>query len=674
MIIPITNLRFTKLNVQIKTLYFIQKRYCSGKKLVETGGKKVLEKCVGAGCESLSSVRPQINNPTSLRNDAQTPLSSSLSNNNTKDNEGVDFSMQDLIKETQKKDIEFHTTNVTENEDSKNPSEYFKEDDEKLKRETYIGQQQKENNNKDFMDNSDNYNLNTLFDENNNDNSTYIDSSFVVDDYIGVPSIPSNRNTFQPKVKVFPEGFAQELQEAVLERHSREEEIVVKLTNIDYNIERQRKLNEQENKAYEDCLEKIKQQILKYENLKSSNGWNDEKKTILKDIKALLNNYISFQEHLTLPLSRDLEEFKKVETYIKNINEIWVNPILNCLAQETIKEGLTLEQFKKEQSYLNDVLAILTEYGKCLPEPIFHEIIRRVGVTLNNDAIFKDNSGNTIIIKEGEGSTLHYNSYSIMSKNQEKYFNKSIIALNEKQKEEIFSKLLAGDFILGILKNKDDNHDKYIDSGDELHMNVLTEITNESGESFFISIGHLTSNKDSSTIKLTDKQYINKTEQEVNKEQRFRPYMQFLKLDKEYIEEYKEGSLFITSTNIEEKNIKEIIIESVKLNKELLITNPLRELTLITREKIQDIAVDLIKENILTLDIKINNYECEIINFTENEKLQEEKKRQAQYENRIKNKKEALIKRNAPEDVKHLFNIKDELKKEQKLTKKKNNQ
>jgi hypothetical protein len=116
---------------------------------------------------------------------------------------------------------------------------------------------------------------------------------------------------------------------------------------------------------------------------------------------------------LPLPFSRDLEEVTKIYSITKELNEPWVIPVL-----------------------------ILQTYGAKLPEPIFHEIIRRAGCIWNNDALYKNSLGQTIIIKEGEGSFLQKQSYYIMSKNPNKYFIQDAYVLNDKQKEEFFIKFL----------------------------------------------------------------------------------------------------------------------------------------------------------------------------------------------------------------------------------------
>lgn len=133
-------------------------------------------------------------------------------------------------------------------------------------------------------------------------------------------------------------------------------------------------------------------------------------------------------------------------------------------------------------------------------------------------------------------------------------------------------------------------------------MNVITKIKTFAENTLYVSLGHLTSSKDFTTVKLTDKQYINKTEQDVNKEQFFRPYTQFVKVEKEYIEEYFEGSLFIRNSNLEGVNVQEKIIKILLF---LIITIILIPITIVeSSNSIQETPLNLINDLINTFTVE----------------------------------------------------------------------
>lgn len=453
-------------------------------------------------------------------------------------------------------------------------------------------------------------------------------------------------------------SFEKDFHQAYENRLKRDVVIREKLQILDSYLDKQNNRNQQAT-----VIQNLKEHLELYKNIKISNKWTEEKNEYLKVLNKILTEFQQLEYVKALEITRDEEEFQQIKVLAHNLNELWANSILEHLSKVPLKDCRTLEQFKIEQERQRDAVTILNNYGHQLPELIFHEIVRRAGVLINNDAMYKDDFGNSILVKEGEGSSLHNRSYSTMAKKPEIYIKESFIKLNHIQVDEIFANLEKGNYFIAILTlDSNIKKNKIVDSGDEIHMNVVTSIKGSNGETIYLSVGCFTSNKDAGTIKLTDKQYVSKDEKEQKeKEQRFRPSKQFMQLDQRDFVEYSEATLYAKSTNLNGQNVHEKIINAVKNNSISLRENPVRKPHIITREHVQQIALDMLEEKILLLTINITNYEEEIKNFSEKEKFQKNQKREAQYTNILKEKQEAVIRRNAPSEVQMLYKIRDDL-------------
>lgn len=228
-------------------------------------------------------------------------------------------------------------------------------------------------------------------------------------DIIQIPLLPplflyGNTYSSNDITLKLPEGLMQEITENYIKRQGDKEQQLAKLKVLDTLTDKQSKKNEEHH--YEICLNQIRKHIKFYETLPNIKTWTEDKKILLKEIKSLIKEFTNLKKMLPLPLNRDIEEFIKIKVLIKDKDNPWVIPVLNLLKNESIKEALTLQQYTQEQNFYKETLAILMKYGDKLPLIVFHELIRRVGVIVNNDAIYKDDSGNTVIVKEGEGSSF----------------------------------------------------------------------------------------------------------------------------------------------------------------------------------------------------------------------------------------------------------------------------
>lgn len=226
---------------------------------------------------------------------------------------------------------------------------------------------------------------------------------------------------------------------------------------------------------------------------------------------------------------------------------------------------------------------------------VFHELIRRAGVTHNNDAIFKNDYGIKIIIKEGEGPVLCQNVYLTMS---QFFLIESTLKLTQAQKKEIIENITKGNIFIGMIV-LDFAPNKIIESGDEKHMHIMTSYTTPNSINF-VSVSNLTSANDGETKLLSNTQGITEDIEEKDKKQYMRAFKQVVDIPNTSFKTYDKGTEYITNTNYEGENIKEKVIKNIQ--EALNIEKPMREIQVFNKEILQALAVILIDNRINNLD------------------------------------------------------------------------
>jgi hypothetical protein len=414
------------------------------------------------------------------------------------------------------------------------------------------------------------------------------------------------------------------------------------------------------------------EKIKEYFSLAQDKKWSLEKQNYLKTMGDILNNFYLENKDIYIKDFRDMEELTHIKNLYGNKSEIWINELLTTLAKDVITSCRTISNYEKEIQRYTEMISILNTEGILLPDPAFHELARRLGVILNNDAIYKDIHGNSIIVKEGEGSTLTRDVYTLFSKKKEIYFTENQIKINTQELNEVFAKITLGDFLVGSFKQNLllSTKDKFIESGDERHMHLCIKIQKISeekiSENLFFSLGFFTSNKDQGAIKLTNKQYMNDEDTEVKKEQWFRPFNQFLHIKEHDFVPLKKATNYARNKNCENIDIQEILITEIKKKEEKLKANPIREVLYVTKEHIKEIALEKgkISKDILKKDLE--NMKLKFQNVSEKEKIKLENERENQYKKIKRNMEEAAFYSEAPYEIRELHKIKFLLENEKK--------
>jgi hypothetical protein len=416
----------------------------------------------------------------------------------------------------------------------------------------------------------------------------------------------------------------------------------------------------------------LKQLLSKYEDYNNVEKWTIEKKIFLDDLKIILENYKQYTMNDFSYITRASNEFKKLEYLFGDSHDLWKGRVFNTLLEEPQKVCYTLKQYSKEIDRCSDSLDILKQYYNDLPEPIFHEIIRRIGVIINNDAMYKDDFGKTIVVIEGEGSSLHRNIYKHMSDNSIKYLNTVDTVLNTEQYDFILNTITRGDYFIGQFNYEEGisikKETKFMDSGEEIHMHLIVKVKINTEKELLLSVGNFTSNKDVDTIKITDKQYIDVLHP-TKKEQFFRAYKNFVQLEESQIVLNQSATLYAKNKDCGGINVQEVLVNCILNKFQLLKSNPIREPYLLTRDKLHEIALEMYENRLLDLKRDLFKLEHKLNNMPTNQRNIEEKLRQQKVEEDLKEQQGAALKRTWPEDVKKLDKIKSELEQQENMEK-----
>lgn len=248
-----------------------------------------------------------------------------------------------------------------------------------------------------------------------------------------------------------------------------------------------------------------------YEKIKENLTWSLEKEHLLKDIETYFSNnpLPEMPSNLITP-NRDQEEFTKLYINKPEPEELWQREIKHYLSQTSNSICYTPDQYNSEITRNREGLRLLQLYGNRLEEPIFMELIRRIGLTVNNDAIYslndlhnekevitKDNNEKTFVKNQGEGPTLHNKAYNTLNNNIQNYAIQDKKPLNDVHITEITDNVKNGKYWLMHKKpsnydNLTDNEKKIlIESGDEKHLLIVTTYIAKDEKLHYVAINIL---------------------------------------------------------------------------------------------------------------------------------------------------------------------------------------
>ena len=375
--------------------------------------------------------------------------------------------------------------------------------------------------------------------------------------------------------------------------------------------------------------------------------------------------------------NRDEEEQKLLMPILDKYFEEWNNPLKEFLTINSKKVLYLPEQYHKEIERLCIGKDILEKYGSKLPENLFLELIRRGGVIMNNDAMYTQNTNNTVVKKECEGFSIHNDVYKLLNKYPQLFVKESFYLTN-KQIEEIrnnisekFSKVYKHDL---SPENINDNNDILIPSGDEIHMKIVTEYTTLAHEKKNLSYAAFTSTVDSGTIKIFNKQPFNLDISEQNKAQNVRFQLVHFKNDRN-ISEYKEATQFINNENYEGHNINGKILEGFNIFEQEIKNIPARQAYTFNRTFLEKVSIIMFDEKINKLKKDFNKIEMDLKNLDEQKRKEKLDEYKRQEKNQLKKEKEAaILKTSYDNDIKKIIINKNKLEEEKRKFSKKNNE
>lgn len=454
------------------------------------------------------------------------------------------------------------------------------------------------------------------------------------------PPLPHNKTEVMPPTKMFIKTFQKELNTALETRDSESphfdpiasQHLKESYKNLDEKLKQQQQRNNLEIKLYE------------FYDLYNTKGIVALTPAILNDLKLTLQTYKEHTSESVTFITESTKNAQRLSVLLSKCNEVWKEPLLALLKEDPIKECLTINQYKREYQRCIKTLEFLRLYGENIPESFVHELFYRINLIKHNDAMFFcDTFHKKIIVLEAEGSTVDKDVYKYMSNNFEKYFKLATIDVGKSKIYELFDFKNDNYFIGQFKPYYILGENKFADSGDEVHLHFIRQITLDNGQTILISLGNFTSTKDSDTIKITNQQYIN-VDIPIKKEQLFRPFKFLVHINDDAITINESATKYAKTTNCEGINVQEALINAILNNKETLIKNPIRKPHIITRELLQDIAEKL-SESAKQLQ-------------NDDDKKYEEKT--------LKEQKEAGLKRTWPIYIRHLDTIKKTLEQQEK--------
>lgn len=441
---------------------------------------------------------------------------------------------------------------------------------------------------------------------------------------------------------------AEELQEKLIEfslnkRNNNnietlEDHLQTKTTQQIIFAQEEKKLREQE-----------KELLKEYESINQNNKWNEAKRGFLKKLELFEDKCSNIYLSDTLEHTRDILELQRLfpeESFEKKTPVEQLT--FDFLGEETIRICYTQDDYQKELLRMQKGYDLLFFHGKNLPESFFLEVIRRLGLIINNDAIYKDDFEQTRIQKESEGYSIHNSVYKFIAKAIDNLpFIIQDSPLNSTQISFIYTQLQND--VVYLYKYKynidflDPNKEKLIESSDEIHYNYATFYLTDNGNKIYLSLGQFTSTNDANTVVLCDKQYLNKDDFERNKEQRFRPYNQWVKMPFSDVIEDTEGTNFIKATNYNGYNIKQTIINAILTHKNNIEKNTIRSFYNFNRENLQKIAEKYALDKIDQLQDNKKKLENKFKGFSTEKKFEKEEEHMRQFKNQLKAKLRAEV-------------------------------
>lgn len=411
--------------------------------------------------------------------------------------------------------------------------------------------------------------------------------------------------------------------------------------------------------------------------IEKTESWTKEKEKLLNKIRSFLDKHYSIPKDFKIPLNRDQQEYNSLYLTKRHTLTDWEQEVRSLLQEQKKKHPRIPPDCEHNIQLENKFITLLKDvrihslYKK--DQPVWHEIIRRAGVTSNIDAsptmeeVLDDNNPSTMYkpyclpILEGQGSKVVRLAYDIMSKKPQIYFQRCDINFNQEDIEEIFNKIMRSEIKVGTLRRRD--LDVPYLSGDDLHCLGTIQYKGD-----YIAFTTLTSSNDGKTIKFGDKQYANKNVQDRGKAEYFRvlTFLVHIPASENIFLEEAEHTDLVNQNNYGDKAVREVLREAVHKEYKIWGVNMIRKPITFNEKSITELALSMCESRRNDLQ-KYNN---SLITDLKWDKLSDqEKKEKALERNKINvnataQKEESEYRKTLPKNIRDLFQTRDLLEKQ----------
>ena len=397
--------------------------------------------------------------------------------------------------------------------------------------------------------------------------------------------------------------------------------------------------------------------------------WTYAKANFLKDLKTFCDKYYTMSSDFMISETREQINFFNLYNKGK-VLEDWEENIKTLLSKEKHKLPRVPPHCEDNILIEKEYIRVLKQYGLALyhKDPtVWHELIRRAGITTNVDAsatreeVIDDKSKYGAITHwmkepeiEGQGPKVVAEAYEIINKKPETYY-KFVPGFSEKDIEEVLIKVMNESVVVGTLFRRDEEIGElpYL-SGDDLHPLTTVEFPD-----CFLAVTTITSTNDGKTVKFGDKQYANQNIHESDKAEFFRPLTYLIHIPKNEDIFFKKTA----HTDLIENNTygrytnKEIFIQALREIYPLWKKNMVREPISFTAEVITNLTIEMCESRLPALEQTKTN----LIQKLKWDTLSAERKelyiedRNAQQVNEIAQKKHSQYVKTLPDEAQTLF-------------------
>lgn len=423
-------------------------------------------------------------------------------------------------------------------------------------------------------------------------------------------------------------------------------------------------------KSYNLLLNELHQNVT---NIVFTMGWDEKKSALLDDLNVFFEKYPIQSKDIILPKSRDYMEYVTLYSDKTVYLTDWEEKIKHFLSQEKYNVYRTPSAYEHNICLENNNKDLLLNYGELIynkDEKVWHELIRRAGLTTNMDASAtreevdekkypNDYTPYNYPHIEGQGSKVIAKAYTIMNKNPEIYFDVSSIQLADNEKEALLDEIIHNPLIVATIlrQNHQTDHLPYL-SGDDLHCLTIVPFREN-----YIGMTTLTSTNDLYTYKFGDMQYANKSIQEQHKGEYCRPLLYLIHIDKNIVTFSPEHTDLVNNHMYNKEAIKDVFIRAIRDTYPMWKNNIIRKPISFTYERLNSLAIELCESRVR--DLQASNEELKKKlkwdTLSKEERIEITDNRNKLVRNNLQVQIDNAYRKSLPPDIQKLFDNKKKL-------------